>query len=198
MISYEQQFSLFFLVTQLIFPSSNTFCECVDDNSARSSLMVLYTIYCFWLYMAAVLCVKCCQFSLFRDIFPFLRGSSHHSTSSFHCARVEVVTLEGNKWLFFFLNFLFSLLFMETSFYSDNLLVRSTIKKESFTHNNRNSLPIPCYSRQNRIRKWISNLNGINFGGSEAIVAMSSLTAFWWQFITFKPHRKKLSSLGKC
>lgn len=71
--------------------------------------MVLYTIYCFWLYMAAVLCVKCCQFSLFRDISPFLRSSSHHSISSFHCARVEVVTLEGNKWLFFFLNFLFSL-----------------------------------------------------------------------------------------
>lgn len=59
----------------------------VDDNSARSSLMVLSTIYCFWLYMAAVLCSRMLSVFSISRIFP----SRSKATNGFA----------------FFLNFLF-------------------------------------------------------------------------------------------
>lgn len=58
-----------------------------DDNSARSSLMVLYTIYCFWLYMAAVLCSR--------------------MLSVFSVSRISPSRSKATNGFVFFLNFLF-------------------------------------------------------------------------------------------
>lgn len=125
----------------------NTLFKCVDDNSRRSSLMVLCTIYCFWLYMAAVLCVKYCHFFLQKD-FSFLRCC--FLFFPFFFSPFFGVKLFRSK-VFFFLNFLFSMsstiLFMESSYpkkrhQPKRKPPRLINNKQSF-HDNQNSLKIP-------------------------------------------------------